>query len=117
MTFGGQLLLCVSLAAGVLALERAPRWRLGALSTALAGSAALAATSTRSAWIGLLVAVAVLAWQERRKVSARLLLGACLAGLALVVALAAVGLATGRLDDLAAARHKAVIPRGLIRQR
>ncbi len=29
MTFGGQLLLFVSLAAGVLALERAPRWRAG----------------------------------------------------------------------------------------
>ena len=60
MTFGGQLLLFVSLAAGVLALERAPRWRLGALLAALAGSAALAATYTRSAWIGLAVSLATL---------------------------------------------------------
>jgi O-antigen ligase len=60
MTFGGQLLLFVSLAAGVLALERALRWRLGALLAALAGSAALAATYTRSAWIGLAVSLAVL---------------------------------------------------------
>ena len=60
MTFGGQLLLFVSLAAGVLALERTPRWRLGALLAALAGSAALAATYTRSAWIGLAVSLAVL---------------------------------------------------------
>jgi O-antigen ligase len=60
MTFGGQLLLFVSLAAGVLALERTPRWRLGALLSALAGSAALAATYTRSAWIGLAVSLAAL---------------------------------------------------------
>jgi O-antigen ligase len=60
MTFGGQLLLFVSLAAGVLALERARRWRLGALGAALAGSAALAATYTRSAWIGLAVSLATL---------------------------------------------------------
>ena len=55
-------------------------------------------TKSRSAWIGLFLAVAVLAWQERRQVPARLLLGAGLAGLVLVVALVAVGLATGRLD-------------------
>jgi O-antigen ligase len=60
MTFGGQLLLFVSLAAGVLALERTPRWRLGALLAALAGSAALAATYTRSAWIGLAFSLATL---------------------------------------------------------
>jgi O-antigen ligase len=60
MTFGGQLLLFVSLAAGVLALERAARWRLGALLAALAGSAALAATYTRSAWLGLAVSLAAL---------------------------------------------------------
>ena len=60
MTFGGQLLLFVSLAAGVGALARGPRWRVGALLTALAGSAALAATYTRSAWIGLAVSLATL---------------------------------------------------------
>jgi O-antigen ligase len=60
MTFGGQLLVFVSLAAGVSALERAPRWRLGALLTALAGSTALAATYTRSAWVGLGVSLATL---------------------------------------------------------
>ena len=58
MTFGGQLLLFVSLAAGLLALGRAPRWRLGAAAMALAGSAALVATYTRSAWIGLAVSLA-----------------------------------------------------------
>jgi O-antigen ligase len=60
MTFGGQLLLFVSLAAGVFALGRTPRWRLGALLAALAGSAALAATYTRSSWIGLAVSLATL---------------------------------------------------------
>ena len=60
MTFGGQLLLFVSLAAGQLALVRTMGWRLGALGAALAGSAALAATYTRSAWIGLAFSLATL---------------------------------------------------------
>ncbi len=60
MTFGGQLLLFVSLAAGVLVLERTPRWRLVALLAALAGSVALAATYTRSAWLGLAVSLLTL---------------------------------------------------------
>jgi O-antigen ligase len=60
MTFGGQLLLFVSVAAGVGVLERSWRWRCGALLAALAGTAALAATYTRSAWIGLAVALATL---------------------------------------------------------
>jgi len=60
MTFGGQLLLWVSLAVAVLALERGRRWRATALVTALAGSAALAATFTRSAWLGLAAALATL---------------------------------------------------------
>lgn len=60
MTFGGQLLLCVSLAAGVLILEPARRWRWAAVCAALAGSAALATTFTRSAWIGLTFSLATL---------------------------------------------------------
>jgi O-antigen ligase len=60
MTFGGQLLLFVSLGVGVLVLARGRAWRLGALATALAGSVALAATYTRSAWVGLAVSLAVL---------------------------------------------------------
>jgi O-antigen ligase len=60
MTFGGQLMLWVTLAMAVLALERARRWRAGALVAALAGSAALAATFTRSAWLGLAAALATL---------------------------------------------------------
>jgi O-antigen ligase len=60
MTFGGQLLIYVSLAAGIAALARTRRWRLGALGVALVGSAALIPTYTRSAWIGLCVSLAVL---------------------------------------------------------
>jgi O-antigen ligase len=60
MTFGGQLLIFVSVAAGVAALGRAPRWRLGALLAGLIGCAALAATYTRSAWLGLAVSLATL---------------------------------------------------------
>ena len=60
MTFGGQLLIFVSVAAGVAALERTPRWRWGAVLAGSAGCAALAATFTRSAWLGLLVSLATL---------------------------------------------------------
>jgi O-antigen ligase len=60
MTFGGQLLLFLSVAAGVALLGRGRRWRLGGLLLLLAGGLALAATFTRSAWIGLAVALAVL---------------------------------------------------------
>lgn len=60
MTFGGQLLVFTSVAAGLAVLARGWRWRLGALATALAGCAALAATFTRSAWLGLAVALATL---------------------------------------------------------
>ncbi len=60
MTFGGQLLLWVTLAAAVLAVERAARWRAVALPAAALGALALAATFTRSAWLGLAVALVTL---------------------------------------------------------
>lgn len=60
MTFAGQLLLEVPVALGVAMLTRSPRWRVGASLTALLGVAALVVTFTRSAWIGLFVAGAVL---------------------------------------------------------
>jgi O-antigen ligase len=56
MTFGGQLLLLVSLALGVLATSRDRRWRWGAALAAGIGSVALACTFTRSAWLGWFVA-------------------------------------------------------------
>ena len=98
----GPLVLALAMMIRNLADEKAPGSRWGVIGLAAAPLlcilTCLILTKSRSAWIGLLVAVAVLAWQERRKVPARLLLGAGLAGLALVVALVAVGLATGRLD-------------------
>ncbi len=98
----GPLVLAMAMLLRNLADDKAPGWRWGVIGLAAAPLlcilVCLILTKSRSAWIGLLVGAAVLAWQERRKVPARLLLGAGLAGLTLVVALAAVGLATGRLD-------------------
>jgi len=60
MTFAGQLLLALGPALGVALLARERRWRIGALAAALVMAAALAATYTRSAWLGLLAALAVM---------------------------------------------------------
>src|SRR5271166_1258310 len=98
----GPLVLAVAMMIRNLADKKAPGSRWGVIGLAAAPLLCLLTclilTKCRSAWIGLFLAVAVLDWQERRKVPARLLLGTGLAGLALVVALVAVGLATGRLD-------------------
>ena len=56
-------------------------------------------TKSRSAWIGLLVGVVIVAWQARRGgVPVRVILATGLGGLALAVVLGLAGLATGRLD-------------------
>jgi O-Antigen ligase len=55
-------------------------------------------TKSRSAWIGLLASVVVVAWQSRRLVSTQLMLGAGLAGMVVISTLAAAGLAAGQLD-------------------
>jgi O-antigen ligase len=60
MTFGLQLLLVVSLACGVAMTARGRAWRLGALAAALAGTAGIATSFTRSAWLGLAAALAVI---------------------------------------------------------
>jgi O-antigen ligase len=60
MTFAGQLLLFIPVALGVALTARSPRWRWAAAGTALLAFAPLAATFTRSAWLGLFVACAVL---------------------------------------------------------
>ena len=60
MTFGGQLLLWLPVACGVALLARRLRTRLAALAGAAIGFAALAATFTRSAWIGVAVALATM---------------------------------------------------------
>jgi O-antigen ligase len=60
MTFGLQMLLLVSLAAGIGVTARDWRWRLGALAAGLAGALALVASFTRCAWLGLAAALAVI---------------------------------------------------------
>jgi hypothetical protein len=55
-------------------------------------------TKSRSAWLGLLVSVGLLAWRARRQVPVRTLLATGLAGLGVITILVAAGLATGRLD-------------------
>ncbi len=60
MTFGGQLMLELAVAAGIVLGTRDRRWRLAALAVSAVLLAALGATFTRSAWIGLVVALAVM---------------------------------------------------------
>jgi O-antigen ligase len=60
MTFAGQLLLFIPVALGIALKTRSPRWRWAAAGVALLAFAPLAATFTRSAWLGLFVACAVL---------------------------------------------------------
>jgi O-antigen ligase len=60
MTFGLQMSLLVSLAAGILISARERRWRVGALAAGLAGSLALALSFTRSAWLALAASLAVM---------------------------------------------------------
>ncbi len=83
MTFAGQLLLWLPVACGVALCMRPPRWWGMALGAALAGGVTLAATFTRSAWIGLFVALAVmLALARPRWLAALALATALLVGLA-----------------------------------
>jgi O-antigen ligase len=60
MTFGGQLLLELSVAVAVALLARDWRWRLGAAAASVLGLAAIAATFTRSAWLGLAASLTVI---------------------------------------------------------
>ena len=55
-------------------------------------------TKSRSAYVGLAVALLVLAWTERRRVRARTLALAAVGGLVVLAGLAVAGLKTGRLD-------------------
>ena len=77
MTYGGQLLLLVSVAAGIALLARERRWRIGAGVTAALGTLAVVGTFTRSAWIGLAVAfgITLVAIRPRWVVGLALLLG------------------------------------------
>ena len=57
-------------------------------------------TKSRSAYVGLAVAMLILAWRERRRVRARTLAVGAVVGLLVVAGLVAAGLKTGRLDTL-----------------
>ena len=61
MTFAGQLLLLLPMAIAIAVCTRRARWRFGAGAVALLALAALGVTFTRSAWIGLVVELAVIA--------------------------------------------------------
>ena len=83
MTFAGQLLLWLPLAVAITLEGRVRNWRIGSALAAGVGALALAATFTRSAWIGLFVALAVMIGLTRPR---RLL--ALAAGTALLIAIA-----------------------------
>jgi O-antigen ligase len=65
MTFGGELLLFIPVALAIALTARTPRWRWGAAAVAVLALAPLAATFTRSAWLGLFVSCAVILAVER----------------------------------------------------
>lgn len=60
MVFGLQMLLLVSLATGIAVTARTRAWRIASLAAALAGCAGLAASFTRSAWLGLAAALGLM---------------------------------------------------------
>ncbi|HEY3215461.1 MAG TPA: O-antigen ligase family protein [Candidatus Eisenbacteria bacterium] len=104
MTFGGQLLLEVSLAAGIALCTRG-RWRLAGVASGLAGCLALAGTFTRSAWIGLVVSLATVLGLRRP----RWLLG--LAIVVLVVSVLAPPAYRTRLQSAFDPRHPTNVER------
>jgi O-antigen ligase len=61
MTFGGQLLFELAPALALAMLARPRRWRAGAAAVALLTAVALAATFTRSSWLGAFAAAAIVA--------------------------------------------------------
>lgn len=84
------------------------RWgrtsRLGSLALAIPPALVvlicLVLTKSRSAWIGMAVALGFLAWRERRRVSRRTLALTALGAVVVIAALVVGGLKTGRLDRL-----------------
>jgi hypothetical protein len=82
--------------------DRGARWGvvLMAAPPTLLVLVCLILTKGRSAWIGLLVASAMLAWRARRILPRRELIGLLTAGAVVVLGLTAAGLATRRLDPL-----------------
>ena len=73
-------------------------------------------TKSRSAYLGLVVGVVVLAWRERRRVPGRVIVLAVMGLLGVLAALIGAGFATGRLDHLVAhpVRPLADVPLGIL---
>jgi O-antigen ligase len=96
--------LVIALAVGFQNLVRrdAPgsRWALMGMAAplVLAMLVCLILTKSRSAWVGLFAALGILAWDARRRVPARVLLGTGLAGVVVVIGLVVGAWAAGRLD-------------------
>jgi O-antigen ligase len=108
MTFAGQLLLLVSLAAGIALTCRRGSWRWSAGLTAAIGSVALAFTYTRSAWLGLSAALLVIAGVARRRWIP------AVAGLLLAVYFFAPGEFRARLHSSFEPRHATNVERTLM---
>ena len=104
MTFAGQISLIASIAAGITLVARG-RWRLGAAAVCALGLLTLAATFTRSAWLGFLVSFAVmLGFTRPRGIAA-------LAVLALVAYALAPGSYRTRIESIFDPHHPTNIER------
>jgi O-antigen ligase len=110
MTFGGQLLLLVSLALGIALVVRSPRWRWGAAIAGAIASIALAATYTRSAWLGLAASSFVIVGLAKRR-----WLPALVVAIALLYAIAPAGIRL-RLGSSFEPRHPNNLERTLMWQ-
>jgi O-antigen ligase len=94
------ILLAVGLQNLVVRDKQASPWSALAMAAPLVLTllVCLILTKSRSAYIGLVIAALLIAWQARGRVPRRLLWAVALAGIVIVSALIAGGLATGRLD-------------------
>lgn len=100
----GPLVVCLAL--GLVRLRdperRTGRWTAIALALPpiLLMTVCLLLTKSRSAYIGLAVALCIVAWKGGRRAPARWIIGVGLGLLALLILMVAVGLASGHLDRL-----------------
>ncbi len=67
LTYGGQAMFLLSLGAAIALRVRDRRWRIGAVALSLLVTPALLGSFTRSAWIGTLVAFAVIVARTRAR--------------------------------------------------
>lgn len=77
-----------------------PRW--GAFAKALIPTLVillcLVLTKSRSAWLGLIVGMLILAWHVRRLISRRVFLATSIAATVIIVIFAGIGISSGRID-------------------